>query len=87
MAHILARERGPDLSTIVRTFVVVTRRRNPHRPAVNQEDVMHPFAADTAFQLASDRRLRLLGEVPRPRRLRRRPVTDVLPGSPPPDAA
>ena len=48
---------------------------------------MHLFPTDTALQLATDRRQRLLGEVPRRRRLRRRPVTDVLPGSPPPDAA
>ena len=47
---------------------------------------MHLFATDTAFQLAADRRERLLEQAARRRRLRRRPVADRLPGSPP-DAA
>jgi hypothetical protein len=50
---------------------------------------MHLIAADTAFQLAHDRRQRLLDEHdvhPRRRRLRRRPPAALLPGSPP-DAA
>jgi hypothetical protein len=56
-----------------------------------EEPAMHMFAADTAFQLAADRRHQLLRERSvfraRSRRLRRRPVVDrLLPGSPP-DAA
>ena len=47
---------------------------------------MHLFAVDTAFQLASDRRQRLLDQASRRRRLRRRPVAAALPGTPP-DAA
>ena len=47
---------------------------------------MHPFDADTVFQLDADRRERLCDQVARRRRLRRRPVSDHLPGSPP-DAA
>jgi hypothetical protein len=82
MPH-LARERGPDLSTIGRTFVDVDQLERPaHRP----ETRMHLYAVDTAFQLADDRREQLLRQVARRRRLRRRPPRTVLPGSPP-DAA
>jgi hypothetical protein len=55
-----------------------------------EDDAMHLIAADTAFELAREHRQRLLDEFPRrprrTRRLRRRPVVDHLPGSPP-DAA
>jgi hypothetical protein len=53
-----------------------------------EENTMHLIAADTAFQLANDRRQRLMDEFPRRprRRLRRRPPVTHLPGSPP-DAA
>ena len=49
---------------------------------------MHLIAADTAFQLARERRERLQLDFPRHtrRRLRRRPALTHLPGSPP-DAA
>ena len=47
---------------------------------------MHLIAVDTAIQLASDRRQRLVDEASRRRRLRRRPVAATLPGTPP-DAA
>lgn len=47
---------------------------------------MDLYSVDTAFQLAADRRERLLDQVARRRRLRRRPATLHLPG-PPPDAA
>ena len=49
---------------------------------------MHLIAADTAFQLARERRERLRSRIPPPtrRRLRRRPAVTHLPGSPP-DAA
>ena len=49
---------------------------------------MHLIAADTAFQLARERRERLQLDFPRHtrRRLRRRPPLTHLPGSPP-DAA
>jgi len=64
----------------------MTERRNPRPSAVHEEDLMHLFATDTAFQLASDRRERLLDQAARRRRLRRRPVAAILPGTPP-DAA
>jgi hypothetical protein len=55
---------------------------------------MYLIAADTAFQLAHDRRQRLLLEHdvhprrrPPRRRLRRRPSVSNLPGRPPLDAA
>ena len=47
---------------------------------------MHQFDVDIAFQLASERRQRLLDQASRRRRLRRRPVAAALPGTPP-DAA
>lgn len=43
---------------------------------------MHLFAVDTAYQLAADRRERLLAQASRNRRLRRRHVDASLPGSP-----
>ncbi len=47
---------------------------------------MHLYAVDAAYQLATDRRRRLLDQADRRRRLRRRPVDASLPGTPP-DAA
>jgi hypothetical protein len=58
----------------------------PDRLPSHLEVAMDMYAVDTAFQLVADRRERLLTQVARRRRLRRRPVTDHLPGSPP-DAA
>ena len=58
-----------------------------HHPLPEEDATVHLIAADTAFQLARERRERLLEEFPRrPRRRRRRPVVTSLPGSPP-DAA
>jgi hypothetical protein len=50
-----------------------------------EDDVMHLIADDLAFQLARDRRQRLLvayDEHRRRRRLRRRPPVPNLPGGP-----
>ncbi len=54
----------------------------------DEEPTVHLIAADTAFQLARERRERLQLDFPRRtrRRLRRRPAVTHLPGSPP-DAA
>lgn len=63
-------------------FADVNDRRIPCPPTVHEEDPMHPFSVDTAFQLASERRQRLLDQAARRRRLRRRPVAAALPVTP-----
>ena len=66
----------------MRTFEPVASCRITRHPAFRQEDAMHLISADTAFQLASDRREQLLAAAARRRRLRRRPVAAILPGTP-----
>jgi hypothetical protein len=48
---------------------------------------MHLISIDTAWQLAADKRTRMMGEASRRRRVRPRPPVDHLPRSTPPDAA
>lgn len=60
----------------------MNEHRNARSGPVPQEDAMHILDTDVAFQLASDRRQRLLDQATRRRRLRRRPVDAALPGTP-----